>query len=132
MIWDVEGGDERVFVTLWFAGSFLCAVERRRGVMLGMELLRPSDACCFVFEGGCCVMRGGWWSGGERHVIVADDVFCFRVQVGDGSDGSTTNRNAPVSVSGLGSGVAMIALGGVRFVAIASGRYVVLERSVCI
>ena len=48
----------------------------------------------------------------------ADVVFCFRVQVGDGS---TTHRNAPVSVSGLGSGVAMIALGGVRFVAIASG-----------
>ncbi len=40
------------------------------------------------------------------------------MQVGDGS---TTQRNSPVSVSGLGSGVAMIALGGVRFVAIASG-----------
>ena len=62
--------------------------------------------------------------------FVADEVFCFRVQVGDGS--SRTNRNTPVSVSGLGSGVAMIALGGVRFVAIASGRYAVLERSVCI
>ena len=73
-------------------------------------------------------MAGGWLSGGERHVIVADEVFCFRVQVGDGS---TTDRYTPVSVSGLGSGVVMIALGGVRFVAIASGRYVVLERSVC-
>ena len=50
-------------------------------------------------------------------VIVADEVFCFGVQVGDGS---TTQRNTPVSVSGLGSGVAMIALGLVRFVAIAS------------
>ncbi len=59
--------------------------------------------------------------------FVADEVFCSRVQVGDGS---TTQRNTPVSVSGLGSGVAMIALGGVRFVFIASGRYVVLERSV--
>ena len=49
---------------------------------------------------------------------MSDEVFCFRVQVGDGS---TTQRNAPVSVSGLGSGVAMIALGCVRFVAIASG-----------
>ena len=58
---------------------------------------------------------------------MADEVFCFRVQVGDGS---TTQRNTPVSVSGLGSGVAMIALGGVRFVAIASGRFVMLERSV--
>ena len=57
----------------------------------------------------------GW--GGED-VFVADEVFCFRVQVGDGS---TTDRNAPVSVSGLGSGVAMIALGHVRFVAIALG-----------
>ena len=56
-------------------------------------------------------------------------MFCFRVQVGDGS---TTSRYTPVSVSGLGSGVAMIALGFVRFVAIASGRYVVLDRSVCI
>ena len=70
-------------------------------------------------------MRGG----GGIDVFVADEVFCFRVQVGDGS---TTQRNTPVSVSGLGSGVAMIALGSVRFVAIASGRYVVLERSVCI
>ena len=52
---------------------------------------------------------------------MADEVFCFRVQVGDGS---TTDRYTPVSVSGLGSGVAMIALGYVRFVAIASGRYV--------
>ena len=112
-----------MFVTLWFAVSFLCAVERRRGVMLGIERERPSDACCFVFEGGCCVM----W--GRLNVFVADEVFCFRVQVGDNS---TTQRNTPVSVSGLGSGVAMIALGRVRFVAIASGRYVVLERSVCI
>ena len=66
-------------------------------------------------------------AGGWTYCFVADDVFCFRVQVGDGS---TTNRNAPVSVSGLGSGIAMIALGGVRFVTIASGRYVVLEHSV--
>ena len=76
------------------------------------------------FEGDNCVMRGGW-----RNVFVADEVFCFRVQVGDGS---TTQRNTPVSVSGLGSGIAMIAFGGVRIVAIASGRYAVLERSVCI
>ena len=114
-----------MFVTLWFAAAFLCAVERRRGVMLGMEQRWPSDACCFVFEGGCCVVREGNWS----NVFVADDVFCFRVQVGDGS---SFDRGMPVSVSGLGSGVAMIALGSVRFVAIASGRYVVLERSVCI
>ena len=61
---------------------------------------------------------------------MSDEVFCFRVQVGDGS---TTQRNTPVSVSGLGSGVAMIALGSVRFVAIASyirGDMLMLERSV--
>ncbi len=33
------------------------------------------------------------------------------MQVGDGS---TTHRNAPVAVVGLSSGVAMVALGGVR------------------
>ena len=116
-----------MFVTLWFAVSFLCAVERRRGVMLGTQRRWPSDACCFGFEGGCFLMLGGL--GGERFVCIADEVSCFRVQVGDGS---TTQRNTPVSVSGLGSGIAMIALGWVRFVAIASGRYAVLERSVCI
>ena len=68
----------------------------------------------------------------EKDEFVADEVFCFRVQVGDGSSGGWTQRNTPVSVTGLGSGVAMIALGVVRFVAIASGRYTVLERSVCI
>ena len=67
--------------------------------------------------------------GEKRHVFVADEVFCVCVQVGDGS---MTQRNTPVSVSGLGSGVAMIALGGVRFVAIASWRFTVLSRSVCI
>ncbi len=64
------------------------------------------------------------------NVFVADEVFCFRAQVGDVS--SNNQRSMPVSVSDLGSGVAMIALSGVRFVVIASGRYVVLERSVCI
>jgi hypothetical protein len=37
-------------------------------------------------------------------------VLCF-VQVGDNT---TTNRLTPVGVAGLGSGVAMIALGDVR------------------
>jgi hypothetical protein len=37
-------------------------------------------------------------------------VLCF-VQVGDGTG---TSRLTPVGVAGLGSGVAMIALGGVR------------------
>ena len=65
---------------------------------------------------------------GRLNVFVADEVFCFRVQVGDNS---MTQPNTPVSVFGLVSGVGMIALGVVRFVAIASGRYVVLERSLC-
>ena len=68
-----------------------------------------------LFLRGAVARCGG---GAGRDVFVADEVFCFRVQVGDGS---LTNRIRPVSVSGLGSGVAMIALGGVRFVAIASG-----------
>jgi hypothetical protein len=68
--------------------------------------------------------------GGRRVVCDANEVFCVCVQVGDGS---TMQRNTPVSVSGLGSGVAMIALGRVRFVAIASWRFPVLSRySVCI
>ena len=41
---------------------------------------------------------------------VADAVFGV-VQVGDGS---TTQRNSPVAVVGLSSGVAMVALGMVR------------------
>jgi hypothetical protein len=91
MIWDVElcGGDEEVFVTQWFAGTFLCAVQRRRAVMLGIQLLSPSDACFFC-EGGRCVMCGG------DVFFVADELFCFRVQLGDGS---TTDRDRPVSVS---------------------------------
>ena len=78
-----------------------------------------------LFLRGAVARCGG---GAGRDVFVADELFCFRVQVGDGSK---TIRYTPVSVSGLGSGVAMIALGRVRFVAIASGRYVVLERSLC-
>ena len=31
-----------------FAGSFLCAVERRRGLVLGKQRQWPSDACCCV------------------------------------------------------------------------------------
>ena len=29
-----------------FAGAFLCAVERRRGLVLGRQRIWPSDACC--------------------------------------------------------------------------------------
>ncbi len=109
-------------MTLWFAESFLCTVERRRGVMLGSQLLRPSAASFFVFEGGCCVMRG-------KDMFLLLTSCCFRVQVGNGSD---IDRYTPVGVSGLGSGIAMIALGGVSFVAIASGSFVLREQSLCI
>ncbi len=68
-----------------------------------------------LFLRGAVARCGG---GAGRDVFVADEVFCFRVQVGDGS---LTSRYTPVSVSGLGSGVVMIALGHVRFIAIASG-----------
>ena len=80
-----------------------------------------------LFLRGAVARCGG---GAGRDVFVADEVFCFRVQLGDGT--MFSHSRTPVSVSGLGSGVAMIALGDVRFVAIASGRFVVLERSVCI
>ena len=92
--------------------------------MLGIQLVWPSDAFFSCFWEG--LLRDAW---GDTDLFVADEVFCCRVQVGDGS---TTQRYTPVSVSGLGSGVAMIALGWVRFVAIALGRFDVLERSVCI
>ncbi len=70
-------------------------------------------------------MMWGCWVVGRRGVCVANEMLCFCVQVGDGS--WTMQRNAPVPVSGLGSGVAMIALGDVRFVAIASWRFTVLS-----
>ncbi len=85
---------------------------------------------CFFGGGALCDAEGrGVEVFVHGDVCVADEVFCFCVQVGDGS---TTQRNTPVSVSGLGSGIAMIALGYVRFVAIDSGRYVELELSVFI
>ena len=50
-----------------FAGSFLCAVERRRGLVLGKQRQWPSDACCLCLRElfVCC--------GGD--VRRADDVF---------------------------------------------------------
>ena len=42
---------------------------------------------------------------------------CLLVQLGDGS---TTQRNTPVAVAGLSSGVAMVALGSVRLFATAA------------
>ena len=50
-----------------FAVSFLCVVERRRGLVLGKQRRWPSDACCCVLRElfVCC--------GGD--VCRADDVF---------------------------------------------------------
>ncbi len=59
----VSDDDDESF-DLRLAVSFLCVIERRRGVVLGMERIWPSDAilvdlmfdgagvCC---GGGCCV-----------------------------------------------------------------------------
>ncbi len=72
MILDMDYSQEMgVFVTLWFAASFLCTVERRRGVVLGKQFLRPSDAFCYV-SGGLLRDAGG------RDVIVADEVLFSR------------------------------------------------------
>ena len=71
--------------------------------MLGMEQQWPSDACvCFVFDGLMCVAEGD--------VFLGDEVFF--VQIGDGT---TTQRNTPVGVVGMSSGIVMVALGEVRF-----------------
>ncbi len=83
--------------------AFLCVVNRRRGVLLGAQLIWPSDA---FFEGA--VVRCG------VDYFVSDDIFVAQV-----GDGSTTQRNTPVSVSGLSSGVLMLSLGMVSLFVIA-------------
>jgi hypothetical protein len=60
-----------------------------------------------VFGWVCFVLRGKYFC-----VLTT----CVVVQLGDGSQ---TERNLPVGVFGLGSGVAMVALARVRFVLIA-------------
>ena len=85
-----------------FAASFLCGIHRRRSVVLGKQRLWPSDACVlFVFDELMCVAGGDVFLGDEL-------VF---VQIGDGT---TTQRNTPVGVVGLSSGIVMVALGDVR------------------
>ncbi len=87
-----------------FAVSLLCGIHRRRSVVLGIQLLWPSDArICFVFDELMCVAEGD--------VFLGDEVSF--VQIGD--DGTTTQRNTPVGVVGLSSGIVMVALGFVRF-----------------
>ena len=91
-----------VFGIRLFAVLLLCGIYRRRSVVLGIQQLWPSDACvCFVFDELMCV------AGVE--VFLGDEVFF--VQIGDGT---TTQRNTPVGVVGLSSGIVMVALGSVR------------------
>ncbi len=58
-----------------------------------------------------------------RNSSRAEDVFF--VQIGDGT---MTQRNTPVYVGGLSSGLQMIALGSVRIVVIAERAFVFCER----
>jgi hypothetical protein len=74
--------------------------------MLGLQRCWPSDACWISWTGLLCIAR-------KKFFVLTTCVF---VQLGDGS---TTNRDTPVGVVGFGSGVATIAVGGVRFVVIA-------------
>ncbi len=60
-------------------------------------------------------------------VVIADVLFV--VQVGDGT---TTNRNTPVGVVGLSSGVAMVSLGNVRLFVIAAWPMFVGESGHCV
>ena len=54
----------------WFAGAFLCRVQQRRGVVLGIQRLRTSDALrCFLLMG---LMIGG---GGKASFGLT--AFCF-------------------------------------------------------
>ena len=57
---------------------------------------------CFVFDGLMWVAEGD--------LFLGDEVFF--VQIGDGT---TTQRNTPVGVVGLSSGIVMVALGWVRW-----------------
>ena len=86
-----------------FAALLLCGIYRRRSVVLGIQRQWPSDArVLFVFDELMCVAEGD--------VFLGDEVSF--VQIGDGT---TTQRNTPVGVVGMSSGIVMVALGEVRF-----------------
>ena len=44
---------------VWFAESFLCVVQQRRGVVLGVQLLRTSDALRRLLLMGLLLGGGG-------------------------------------------------------------------------
>ena len=92
-----------VIVTFWFAVYFMCGVERRRSVVLGTEPRWPSDFFSFS------ALWRGLNNAGELHICL---MTCWFVQVGDGT---TTQRNTPVGVVGLSSGILMVSLGQVCF-----------------
>jgi hypothetical protein len=43
----------------WFAGSFMCGVEQRRGVVLGIQWIRTSDAFRCLLLMGLLLCAGG-------------------------------------------------------------------------
>ena len=109
-----------------FSGSFLCCVERRRVVVLGIQRQWPSDAFWDFAGRGLLFVAGG--RGGCVLYCAADLFFCF-AQLGVDS---TSGRLTPVAVVGLSSGVAMVALGYVRLIAIAAWLLLVCERCRCV
>ena len=111
---------------MMFAVAFLCGVERRRGVVLGTERQWPRDAFWDIAGRGLLCVAGGE-VGGTLHC--AADLFFFVEQLGDNS---TFDRLTPVAVVGLSSGVAMVALGEVRLIAIAAWLLLVCERCRCV
>ena len=54
----------------WFAGALLCGVQQRRGVMLGKQQLRTSDAFRFLILMGLMI---GW--GGKARVGLTIVIF---------------------------------------------------------
>ena len=84
------------------AVSHLCHSYRWDSQVLGTKYQRPGDAVCIVSESFEQLYTRG----------LLLTLQCVSAQIGDGTSG--TNRLTPVEVTGLGSGVQLIALGGVR------------------
>ena len=52
-------GEGPLLRDVWFAESFVCAVHKRRGVVLGSQLLRTSDALRRLLLTGLLLCAGG-------------------------------------------------------------------------